>query len=309
MNTHLSASLRTILAGIVFATLWASASAATKFGLRSVEPLVLANVRFILAGVGMLVYAYGVERNKLPNGQQWQQLLIFGFLNTGLYLGLFVLAMQSVAAGIGSLSTATNPLLISILSALWIRRRIRWNEWSGIACGMVGVVMATYPLLQNSFATVGGLMLLGGSMVSYSVGTIYYARQKWHLSRVAINGWQVLLGGLMLLPCTALLHHQENHFDSQFWWSVLWLIVPVSVIAVQLWLYLLKTDAVKASLWLFLCPIFGFTYATLLLDEPLTWHTVVGTLLVIVGLWLGQQPSASQQSKPPAGAKHHMKSR
>jgi drug/metabolite transporter (DMT)-like permease len=66
-------------------------------------------------------------------------------------------------------------------------------------------------------------------------------------------------------------------------------VIPVSIGAVQLWLYLLKKDPIKASLWLFLCPIFGFIYASFLLKEPITSYTYVGTLLVIVGLYLAQR--------------------
>ena len=65
--------------------------------------------------------------------------------------------------------------------------------------------------------------------------------------------------------------------------------IPVSIGAVQLWLYLLKKDPIKASLWLFLCPIFGFIYAAFLLKEPITSYTYIGTLLVIVGLYLAQR--------------------
>jgi drug/metabolite transporter (DMT)-like permease len=55
-----------------------------------------------------------------------------------------------------------------------------------------------------------------------------------------------------------------------------------------LWFYLVRKDAVHASLWLFLCPIFGFIYAALLLKEPISIYTYAGTLLVIAGLYLAQ---------------------
>jgi probable blue pigment (indigoidine) exporter len=68
-----------------------------------------------------------------------------------------------------------------------------------------------------------------------------------------------------------------------------WLVIAVSIGAVQLWLYLLKIDPVKASLWLFLCPIFGFIFANILLNEPITIYTGIGTFCVIFGLYLAQR--------------------
>ncbi|RIV20466.1 DMT family transporter [Fibrisoma montanum] len=277
--------------------LWASASAATKFGVQSVHPLILANVRFFIAGTGMLVWAYGIqrtgvqqERSAWPKGAEWRHLTIFALLNTTIYLGAFVLALKQVSAGIGSLSTATNPLFITLLSAVWLKRPLRWFEATGLALGLLGVAVATYPLLEEAHATVEGLLILLFGMISVSAATVYYARVSWQLPSLVINGWQVLLGGILLLPLTVLTaDFNDAHYDERFWLSVFWLIIPVSVGALQLWFFLIRKDPVRASLWLFLCPIFGFVYSYLLLGEPITLYTLIGTGLVIGGLWLGRQ--------------------
>jgi len=282
--------IKSLLIGILFAMLWASASVATKIGILSAQPLVIGNVRFFIAGTLMLGYSYLFQKNRLPKTSEWKQLAIYGFLNVTIYLGCFVIAMKHVSAGIGSLSTATNPLIISILSAFWLGRSVKRTEILGLIFGIIGVGIATYPLLKNSFTDVEGLIILSISMISYSVGTVYYSVQKWKLPLLVINGWQVLLGGLLMVPITLIFTDWSNNtFDFRFWGSVFWLVIPVSIGAVQLWLYLLKKDPIKASLWLFLCPIFGFIYASILLKEPITSYTYVGTLLVIVGLYLAQR--------------------
>lgn len=282
-------NLKLVFTGLLFAALWASASAAAKLGLRSAEPLVLFQVRFLAAGILMLAYSFVVQKDRLPKGKEWRELTIFGLLNVTLYLSFFVLGIKEVAAGLGSLSTATNPLFISILSAFWISRQVKWAEWTAVLMGLAGVAVAAYPLFQKSYASPLGLFYLFLSMLSYSVGTIYYSNIDWKLSRTAINGWQVFIGGIVMLPLTFLMHKEPNHFDLNFTLSVLWLTLPVSVLAVQLWLYLLKADAVKASMFLFLCPIFGFIYSYFLLNEPITYHTFLGTALVIAGLYIGQR--------------------
>lgn len=290
--------IKNLLVGILFAMLWASASAATKIGLLSAQPFVIGNCRFFIAGILMLTYAYIFQKNRLPKSSEWKQLTIYGILNVSIYLGCFVLAMKHVSAGIGSLSTATNPLFISILSAFWLSRPVKKTEILGLILGIFGVGVATYPLLKNSFADVEGLIILAISMLSYSVGTVYYSSQKWKLPIIVINGWQVLLGGILLLPITLFFTDwSANTYDFRFWGSVFWLVVPVSIGAVQLWLYLLKIDPVKASLWLFLCPIFGFIYASFILQEPITTYTYIGTLLVITGLYLAQREKFKISSK------------
>lgn len=291
--------MRQIVFGILFAMLWASASVATKIGIRSAEPLILANFRFFLAGGGMLLFAYLIQkgRHRLPKGKEWGQLLIFGFLNTTLYLSLYVISMKSVSAGIGTLATATNPLFIMAISALWLKRPLRWFEVTGMCLGLAGVAVATYPLLAESHGSVAGLIILLIGMLSVSAATVYYSRVKWELPNLLINGWQVFLGGLLLLPFTCVTaDFSTTRYDLNFWGGLLWLVLPVSVTALQLFFYLVKRDAVRASLWLFLCPVFGFIYAAILLHEAITWFTYIGTILVVGGLYLGQREKFAKRN-------------
>jgi drug/metabolite transporter (DMT)-like permease len=285
--------------GILFSILWSSASVATKFGVQSAPPLILANVRFFIAGILLLTFSYLFTKNpsyRLPNRNEWLQLALFGFLNTTLYLGLYVYAMKYTAAGIGSLAVSTNPLIIVLLSSWWLKRRPQSEEWLGIVLGMAGIGIATYPLLGDSYTTVEGITILLISMIAVSAASVYYASLKWELPNLLINGWQVFLGGVFLLPATFLFSDfSETRLDSTFWGSVLWLSLAVSIVGLICWFYLLRLDAVKASLWLFLCPLFGFFFAWWLMGEPVTVYTVIGTFFVLAGLYAGQRVKLSQK--------------
>ena len=269
--------------------LWASAAVATKFGVLSVSPLILANVRFFIAGLILLSFSYLFMKDKsfrLPRRREWIELSLFGFLNTTLY----VIAMKYTAAGIGSLAVSTNPLIIVLLSSWWIKRRPKWTEWLAITLGMIGIAIATYPLLLKSYTTLEGVLLLSLSMLAVSIASVYYAKIKWRLPNLLINGWQVSLGGIFLIPFTLMFSDFSiSTFDSTFWISTLWLSIAVSVAGLICWFHLLRIDTVKASLWLFLCPIFGFFYAWWLMDEPITYYTIIGTLLVVTGLYISQR--------------------
>ncbi len=279
---------RFFLLGILFAALWASASAAAKIALPYIEPLAMFQVRFFLAGVLLITYSLIITKDRFPKGKEWVQLIIFGGLNTTLYLSLFVLSLREISAGIGSLATSTNTLIISALSTVFLGQSLKSKQWMALLLGFAGVGLACYPLWENHQATPRGLFLIFLSMLSYSVGTLYYSKIKWNLSRITINGWQVFLGGVLMFPLTWYFHVDgANQWNSIVWTSILWLIFPVSIGAVQLWLYLLKQDTVRASFFLFLCPIFGFIYANILLQEPLTWYTWTGTAMVLAGLYMG----------------------
>lgn len=269
--------------------LWASASIAGKYGLRSAEPLVLFTSRFLLAGFLLLTIARFIRKERSPVGEEWKHLFIYGLFNTAFYLGIFITALQYITAGITALAIALNPILISIMSSIIMKRKTLYHEWISIALGMAGVALASYPLLANEEISYAGMALLMLAMLTYSYGSVYYSSVTWTLPRTVINGWQVLFGGLVLLPFAMIFFKGENKLDLNFGLSLFWLVVPVSIISVQLWLRLLKADAVKASLWLFLCPVFGISFSTWFLNEPFTWYTVVGSLLVLGALWIGQR--------------------
>lgn len=279
-----------IVMGIVFAFLWSSAATATKLALQTAQPFTISIIRFLLAGCVMIAVANLLLKKRLPVGKEWKQLAIYGALNVSIYLGIYIVAMQYLGAGIGSLAIAINPLFISLLSALFFGYRFTiWSVASLVICSG-GVVLAAWPLLQNSYATPLGMLLLLVSMLTYSVAAIYYTRQKWNgLDILTINGWQTLFGGLLLVPIALITYVPvRNVFGMSFWVGTLWLALPVSIGAVLSWLYLLKQDTVRAAYWLYLCPVFGFFLAWLILKEPVTAYTYIGVLLVVGGLYLSQ---------------------
>lgn len=288
-----SGNILWFVAGTLFAILWASASTATKIGLTVAQPLMIAEVRFTIASFIMLFTAHFILGQRLPVKKEWKQLAIYGVLNISIYLGLYVIAMQNITAGIGALAVASNPVFISFLSAFFLKKKLHYSIIISIIVCTVGVVCASWPLLGNASVSVSGLLILLLSMLSYSIGAIYFSSKQWNgLSLLTINGWQTLLGGLFLLPVTLFFYKNSmNHFNNKFWLSVSWLAIPVSIFAVQLWLRLLQINPVRAGLWLFLCPLFGFIIAAWILKDPISIYTVVGVLLVIVGLLLSRMNS------------------
>lgn len=278
-------------AGTGFAFLWSSASAATKIGLLSAQPFVIAVTRFFLAGIIMIFLSHVIFRKRLPQKNEWKQLAVYGLLNISIYLGLFVIAMQHISAGLGSLSIATNPVFISVIGAFLFKQKIKPAIVYSLLLCIAGVIIAAYPLLQNSFATPAGLIILIISMLSYSVAALYFSNRQWNgLDILTINGWQTLIGGTFLLPFLFFFYDMhKNSYDLNWMSAVLWLAIPVSIGAVQLWLYLLKDNPVKAAFWLFLCPVFGFIIAAIVMKEPITIYTLTGLLFVMSGLYLVQK--------------------
>lgn len=286
--------MKNIAFGLLFAMLWSSAAVATKLGIQSVHLLILVHVRLILAGIFILLisFLFQSKHRIQPTQKELGQLAFFGLLNSTIYLGAFVLALKYLSPGIGSLATATNPLFITLLSAILLQRKPKRNELASLALGLTGILLASYPQLKLDPSIWRGLLILIAGIIIVSAATVYYVRTEWQLNSFVINGWQVLLGGVFLLPFTAYFSDfSAATYDLQFLFSVTWLIFPVSMGALWLWFYLIEQDPVSASLWMFLCPVFGYMYAYVISGESITIFTIVGTLMVIGGLYVGKKQS------------------
>lgn len=283
-------NLQWFATGLLFAALWASAAVATKVGLAVAQPLVIAVTRFGLAAAILLFIAHVLLRQRLPDGTEWKRVAIYGLLNITIYLGIYVVAMQWVSAGIGSLTIASNPVFISFMSVFFLKKKLTLPVALSLITCAGGIVVAALPLFEDATVTTGGLLLLLFSMFSYSVAAIYFSSVQWNgLSLLTINGWQTFFGGLFLLPFMLFFYKVEaNHFNAVFSCSVGWLAIPVSIVAVQLWLWLLQTNAMRAGLWLFLCPLFGFIFAAWWMHEPISMYTIAGVVLVSIGLLLSK---------------------
>lgn len=244
----------------------------------------------------MLVISHGILKKRLPVAKEWKQIAIYGALNITIYLGCYVIAMQNVSAGVGALAIASNPVMISFLSVIFLKQKLKGNVLIALILGTAGVVYASWPLLHDMSVTPGGLILLMFSMLSYSVGQIYFSSKNWSgLTILTINGWQTMIGGIFLLPFTIFNYKTvDNDYNFTFWSSTLWLAVPVSIFAVVLWLWLLQKNTIKAGLWLFLCPVFGFAIAAIMLHDPISIYTVIGVVLVLAGLYLAKKNKHDQ---------------
>ena len=278
-----------LMLGLLFTVLYASGAVAMKFGLQSAPPLTLATMRFIIAGILLLIYIYVLQRGKyrMPNKREFWILFWLGLLNTSLFLGLGLIALQSISSSIFNLFVPVNALLYALLAFLFLGQKIRLKEWGGIVISFAGLFIASYPSLVGSHATIGGILLLAVAIMSMAIGSLIYKKMDLQLPSIVINTWQVVFGGLILvIPALLLEAGQPIKMDMNIIGYLLWSVFALSIFNLSLWFYLLKKDAITANNWLLLNPVAGYILGAILLGEPITQLSVIGAVLVLFGLYL-----------------------
>ncbi|MBY7114681.1 MULTISPECIES: DMT family transporter [Bacillus] len=295
-----------ILIGIFFSILWASGAIATKIGLLSSSPLMFATTRLISAGLIMFVFTYFIKSNRWPKGVEWRQLIILGILNTTLYVGCCFLSLKLVSSSLFNLFITVNPFVVALLSSIFLSRKVTKQEWIGMLIAALGLLIAVYPYLKDTHATVSGVIILAVGMLSMGIGSVCFTKYDMKIDRLVINTWQIIFGSVFAVPLSFLLDSNPYiNLDVNFAIGLFWQVVMTSIVSMLLWFYLLKKDPIKANNYLFLTPIFGYLLAWLILKEDITWFHLIGAIFVIAGLLFSGTMNIKALLRPKLGSEKH----
>src|SRR5687768_1831245 len=128
---------------LVGATLfWAGNYVVGEQAVRSIPPLSLTYLRWLLAAIPLLAIAHAVERPAWREVlRRWPMLLLLAAIGLGGYPLVVYLALRHTSALNASLINAFNPTLIVVAAALFLRERVGWRGIAGLLLGLCGVVL------------------------------------------------------------------------------------------------------------------------------------------------------------------------
>jgi drug/metabolite transporter (DMT)-like permease len=279
---------------LFYIVLWSSAFIATKVGVTHSPPLTLLATRFLTAALIMALLAW-ILKLPLPQGRAaWGRLALFGLLNSAIYLGFNYEALRYLSAGMGSIISATNPLLLTLIAPIVLHERLTWWRVLGLLLGFGGVLFVMSARLNGNshLDTVGGMLASFTGTACLVGATVLYKRYPPREHAFVVNAVQLSAAGLaLLIPVFLFEHPTQVHIDTPLIWSFLYLVLVISIGASLLWFWLLKQgEASAVSAYYFLTPIFGLALAALLLGEPFGLRDALGLIAVAAGIALINRP-------------------
>lgn len=117
--------------------LMGSSFAVGKIGLSYSSPLLLAGLRFTLAGFIMAVSVIVLKRPHPVSKGNWIKMLIIGTFQTAGVMGCIFLSLRTITASESSILTFTNPLLVVVFGTLFLKTRYKFYQWVGVLLGLV----------------------------------------------------------------------------------------------------------------------------------------------------------------------------
>lgn len=291
-SSHLSIHLR--LLGM--AALWGASWPWGRVVAQAMPPLASASVRFLLAGIVLLVWlqrSRGLASLRTFSTRQWTGMASAAATGILAYAVCFMLGLQLVPSGKAVVFITLTPALTLLLAALIFREALNWRIGTGMLMAVAGAMVAItagHPLqLLDSDVGLGELFLLG-CVVSWAAYTLIGRVVLAGIDALAVTTVSTLLGAVMLMVASFTIEGAQAWAtlpDAALpvWGCVLALALGTTTLA-----YAWYFDGVKAlgagaaSAYVTLVPVFGILFSGLWLGEPMHASLLAGGSVAIAGM-------------------------
>ena len=252
--------------------------------------LVFAGWRFLLAGLLLLVFAAASRKAVFAlSGRNFARAGLLGLTQTSLQYVFFYVGLAHATGVKSSIMNATGTFF-SVLLAHFIYKndRLSMNKALGCIVGFAGVWVVNFSdgLLSFDFSLLGeGFVVIAAFVLS--AASIYGKKISQEVDSVVLTGWQLAMGGAVLLAAGFASGGQLGAWSWQASLLMAYLVL-LSSAAFSLWTILLKYNRVSmVTVFNFMIPVFGTALSALFLDEILLeWKNAAALLLVCGGIWL-----------------------
>jgi drug/metabolite transporter (DMT)-like permease len=284
--------------------IWSSTWVAIKIGLEDCPPLLGAGVRFALAGLVLLAIAAAQRR---PLRTDWLLTAVLALAPFAFAYGLVYWGEQYVPSGLAAVLFGILPLYTALLGTVLLPDEpLRAPLLVGVLIGIGGLSLAFLESVELGSAEKAalGATALALAPLGAALGSISQKRRAAKLDAVVLNGWAMLVGGLLLLPLSALAEDWGDFvWSAESVGSIAYLALFGSAIAfVTLTVLLRQISAMGISFLAMLLPFGALVFGAALYDESITARAVAGAALVATGLGIAQWSRRSRAQPAPAAA-------
>ncbi|BBH19359.1 transporter [Paenibacillus baekrokdamisoli] len=288
--------LGVIAASVAATLLWGSAYPFIKLSYlhlhigqaETFEQLLFAGYRFTLAGI--LIFIYMTLRKESIRYQRGSgtQVAWIALLQTVLQYTFFYAGLSMSSGVVGAVIAGTISFFQILLAHFFYKNdKLSGTVGVGLIVGFMGLLilgLSKHGGESGPLFSMGELLLICASLFN-AIANLLSRRAAASYSIPYINGYQMLLGGLVLCAAAS---WKTGLFPFQFDWQaglMLLHLAIVSALGFMLWNNVMKYNQVgSVSMYLFLIPVFGVIQSAVLLSESLTYAVLAALLLVSLGI-------------------------
>ena len=286
----MSPALKGHLLAFITITIWSSTFIISKWLLDQMVPLQILLGRFIIAIIFLSIIH---PRFKKPVSLREE--LLFLAIGTALasYFVFENSALQWTYSSNVSLIVATIPFMTGILSRLVYKTPFFTLQ------GVIGLVMAYLGVLiiiingsqLEGIEPIGDLLAIGAALM-FAVYSVFMLKTGTGYTLIQLTR-KVFIYGIIALAVMLLISGETflpESLNGQGLASLFYLGLVASSLAFIFWNRAIQAiGPVKTNQYIYLIPVMTTLFASILLHEPVTWLTIAGAAMILVGLYLSER--------------------
>jgi len=269
---------------------WGSTYIVTTEALPQGYPLTIAALRALPAGLLLLAIT-----RVFPPREWLGRVLVLGALNFAIFWAFLFIAAYRLPGG----AAAT----LGALQALMVIGFSRWLLGTPIAAlavvaAVLGVGGVALLLLgpASSYDPLGILAALAGTL-SMAAGTVLSRKWQPPVPILTFTAWQLTAGGLLLAPVALLVEPSLPPLTATNLVGLTWLGLVGAAATYWFWLRgIVRLGPGGAAMLGMLSPVSAVMLGWIWLDQYLAIPQLVGAVLVLASVWLGQVQRRSRDT-------------
>ncbi|MDB9967299.1 DMT family transporter [Gammaproteobacteria bacterium] len=279
---------------ILLGAVWGSAFMFIKISADDFGPILLVNLRLLLAGALFLPFL--LRRKYLAYFKShFSGILILAIFSNAFPFTMFSYASLGATSNMLGILNGTTAFMTMVVAYFWLKEGISLKQIFGITLGFLGILVLVNP--ANGSATLGasGFALVGA--LSYSFSGVYIQKYQLNANKFVLIGWAMLFGGLLLTPLS--FFNLPNQMpDNNAIAALLWLGIVSTGIAYLGYIRLIEQiGAVRTSTVTYLLPVFSIIWGSIFLQEKITWIIFVGFIFVMIGMYFANNKNTKLLEK------------
>lgn len=279
-----------ILAFFSIYIIWGSTYLLNKIAVTELPPFMLASIRFLSAAALIFIIAKVSGLKTTITRKQFFNCTIAGFLFLTLGNGIVVWALKFVDSGFAALEISAQPLVVLLLMLLLQGKKIQPMSIIGVLLGSIGIyLLVSQKQLIHQEDSIKGILMVFAGMVSWSYGSIFVAKADLPSNFFVNTGYQMLMGGLMLLIASFSFGEEWvalTNWSSSVKLSMLGLIIFGSIVAFTSFNYLLRVvSPEKVATSTYVNPVIALILGWFFLKEQITLQSIIAATILLTGVF------------------------
>ncbi|WP_373503377.1 DMT family transporter [Aestuariivirga sp.] len=283
-----SLKTRAIAALLLTMFLWGTSAVFMRTLALSLSPensLALRYTILVVINIAMLAYL-GTWR--IPRSD-WLRFVISGIVGMAGYNWFVNAGFELVPAGIGTLVTMIEPLMIAVLAAMLLGERLTLFVLLGVAMAIAGSIVLFWQDLTSTAPNTVSLKGLVFLLVACACWAVYTIVTKPLLDRhdsLTVTALTMIVAApIMIGAASEPLPDLAARLDLRQWFEIVYLVLAAGLGGTMLWNYGTKhLSGTVSGTFLYLIPVVAVTAGALVLGEAVTVYVVSGGLIMLAGV-------------------------